>query len=305
MKRVVQAAEGGFEWIDVVEPSAAELNALAAEHGFHRMAVEDCLDPWHLPKYERFDDTTFIILRAIDPAAGPLAASVQELTRKVAVFVRPRLVVTVHRVPMSVVAQVEQRFGKEAAASPVTVLGALVNEALDSYGAPLEKAEDELVGYEEAVFTARRRPPPIVDLYVLKRRVNILRRLIWQTASIVHHLAPPGERTEPMYNDLRENAESYHFYAEHLLDAINSLLAIHVQLASQRTNDVMRVLTVFSAFFLPLTFIVGIWGMNFDSMPELRERWGYPAALVLMAGVALAVGWWFRRRGWLGRGDEP
>src|SRR5262249_23282054 len=101
---------------------------------------------------------------------------------------------------------------------------------------------------------------------------------------------------------VKENAESYYFFADQLVEEINNLLGIHVALSSHRTNEVMRILTVFSAFFLPLTFIVGIYGMNFDWMPELRHRLGYRAVVVAMAVVCGVIAVWFRRRGWLGRG---
>ena len=100
---------------------------------------------------------------------------------------------------------------------------------------------------------------------------------------------------------MQENAESYHFYADELVEDANTLLNVQLALASHRTSEVMRVLTVFSVFFLPLTFIVGVYGMNFEFMPELRESWGYPAVLAFMAVVTLAIYRWFRSRGWLGR----
>jgi magnesium transporter len=103
----------------------------------------------------------------------------------------------------------------------------------------------------------------------------------------------------PLYRDVQENAESSHFYADELLDDVNTLLNIQLALASHRTGEVMRVLTVFSVFFLPLTFIVGVYGMNFEYMPELRTRWGYPAVLAAMGIVTLTIFFWFRRRGWL------
>ena len=77
------------------------------------------------------------------------------------------------------------------------------------------------------------------------------------------------------------------------------MLQVQLSMSSKRTNEVMRILTVFSAFFLPLTFIVGIYGMNFRHMPELALRWGYPATLVGMAGLSLGIFVWFRRKGWL------
>jgi magnesium transporter len=115
----------------------------------------------------------------------------------------------------------------------------------------------------------------------------------------VQKLVPASEPTAPLYQDLRENAESMHFYADELVEDVNNLLSIQLALASHRTNEVVRVLTVFSVFFLPLTFIVGVYGMNFHYMPELRERWGYPAVLVGMGLVTLVIYLWFRRRGWL------
>ena len=89
-------------------------------------------------------------------------------------------------------------------------------------------------------------------------------------------MVPSGGKATALLRDVQENAESYHFYADELLDDANTLLNVQLALASHRTSEVMRVLTVFSVFFLPLTFIVGMYGMNFHYMPELRERWGYP-----------------------------
>jgi magnesium transporter len=84
-----------------------------------------------------------------------------------------------------------------------------------------------------------------------------------------------------------------------MLDDANTLLTIQLSLASHRTGEVMRVLTVFSVFFLPLTFVVGVYGMNFEFMPELHTRWGYPIVLAAMALVTLTIYLWFRRNGWL------
>jgi magnesium transporter len=116
---------------------------------------------------------------------------------------------------------------------------------------------------------------------------------------VVQRLVPASEPTAPLFQDLRENAESMYSYAEELIEDVNSLLSIQLALAQHRTSEVVRVLTVFSVFFLPLTFIVGIYGMNFDFMPELRQRWGYPGVMAGMALVTLTIYLWFRRRGWL------
>jgi len=305
-KTVLQESARPFAWIDVTGPDRDALHQVAERYGLHAMSVEDCLDPWHPPKFERFDDTTFVIVRAIDPEAGPRAVSVQELTRKVALFVRPEMVLSIHRVPMPVVSDVAQRAQTICASDQpaLAVLAGVINSTLDSYAPLLDQAESALDELEDALFSAQRRPPPLVELHLLKRRVTIMGRLIRQTNTVIQRLAPQGERALPIVHDLRENGESYHFYADHLLESINNLLGIHVALASQRTNEVMRVLTVFSAFFLPLTFIVGIYGMNFRHMPELEAPWAYPVVVLLMALISGAIAWWFRRRGWLGVGES-
>ena len=114
----------------------------------------------------------------------------------------------------------------------------------------------------------------------------------------------PAERAQPYFQDLRETAEGYHFWAEQLLEEAQNLLSVHLAMASHRNNEVMRVLTVFSAFFLPLTFLVGVYGMNFRYMPELERRWGYPMSLAAMALISFVIFFWFRRRGWLAGGSE-
>jgi magnesium transporter len=299
---VVETAQPPFRWVDVVAPEPGELEALAREFGFHPMSVEDCLDPWHLPKYEHFGETTFVILRVFDDRSSEGSANVQEMTRKIAVFFRPDLVVTIHRADLAIVAGVRERFrggnGGHCATTPL--VGALFNAALDSFEAPLERAEDTVDSFEVALLTERRRAPALAAIHLLKRRVNFIRRLFWQTNLALQKLVVPGDVASVVFHDVKENAEGYFFYADQLMEEINNLLGIHVALSSQRTNEVMRVLTVFSAFFLPLTFIVGVYGMNFAWMPELRSRWGYPAVMVVLAVVCLGIAAWFRRRGWLG-----
>jgi magnesium transporter len=293
-----------FTWIDVYEPTLEELLELARRYGLHETSVEDCLDPEHLPKHERIGETTFLILRVFDSQSSERSSNVQELTRKIALFLRHDLAITIHRVDLPLTQDLRRRFagqGAEATCSPLELLSGLVRGALASYEKPLNAAEESVDRFEETLFRPDAETPSLPRIHFLKRRVSLMKRMLWHTVGIIQRLTPTGERTQPVYQDLRENAESYHFWADELLEEVNNLLGIHVAMASHRTNEVMRVLTVFSAFFLPLTFIVGVYGMNFDWMPELRAPWGYPAAVGLMVTVSLAIFLWFRRRGWLRR----
>ncbi len=306
VRTVVQRTEPAFVWLDVVQPTAAELEDLASRYGLHPTSVQDCLDPEHLPKYERIGATTFIIIRAIDAAAGPRASSVQELTRKVAIFFGPNFLITIHRTPQPFLTALEQEY----AAVPEPPTGApesimpqllidLVNGAATTYDAPLEASENSIDEFESLVFEEQEGAAPLRAMYFERRRVGLMKRMLRHTLDVIQRLVPAGNHATPLYQDLRENVESMHVYADELLEDVNHLLNIQLALASHRTNEVVRVLTVFSVFFLPLTFIVGVYGMNFRFMPELGERWGYPAVWGLMIVVTAAIYFWFRRRGWL------
>jgi magnesium transporter len=290
----------GCRWVDVVGPTRAELHDLATEFSLPPSVVEDCLDPEHLPKYERFEGATFVILRARDLAAPDDASTVQELTRKVAVFQREGLVLTVHRIDLAEIGVIRDRFrAATGTATQHAILAALVLAALDSYEKPLDATQGVLDQFEEGVFDEDIPAPTLRDAFNLKRRVTLTRRIFWQTGVVLQKLSPPTERHDPLYQEMRETADAYLFWVEQLLDQVNQLLQMHLAMSSNKTNEVMRILTVFSAFFLPLTFIAGVYGMNFRHMPELAQRWGYPAVMLLMFGLCAGIFSWFRRRGWL------
>lgn len=304
MITTVLTGKSGFTWIDVVNPSREELDELAVTYSLHATAVNDCLDPEHLPKFERYGNISFIILRAFDEGAPADGETVQQLTRKVAVFYCDKFFITIHRKDQAFLAQLREQHIARAKTREVRlsyVLTDLMNAVAATYEKPLDEADATISQFEAALFDRHRMAPSLQRIHVLKRRVSLVKRMLWLTIGVVHKMAPPFERNAPLFQDVEENAQSYHFYADELLEEVNNLLSIHLAMASHRTNEVMRVLTVFSAFFLPLTFIVGIYGMNFDFMPELREHWGYPAVMLIMLGISMVIFIWFRRRGWLRR----
>ncbi len=310
VRTVMRRDEPAFVWLDAVQPTEEELAGIAQEYGLHPTSVSDCLDPEHLPKFEQFESYTFVILRAFDEQANPVCATVQEMTRKIAIFYGPSFLITIHRKEQPWLTALEAKFegsrqggqGKEG--RQAFILAQLVKGAVDTYLKPMEAIETRLDAFEEAVFAGREIQgrgfaAALREVHVLKRQVTLIKRLLWRTQDVVQRMTPPTGRAVTLFRDAQENVESLHFYADELLDDANTLLSVQLALASHRTGEVMRVLTVFSVFFLPLTFIVGIYGMNFEYMPELSHRWGYPGVILAMGMVTLAIYLWFRRRGWL------
>jgi len=314
IRTVVDQSDPRFTWLDVVDPTREELSELVGDYGLHPLAVNDCLDPEHLPKFEVFDHHSFVILRAVDADAPLTADTVQQLTRKLAVFAGPQFVITIHRKDQPWLtalmerglANVPLKHATKSEGIQVHLLAQLFNGALDTFQHPLEEVEHTLdrldtKAFEGTVQSGEAFRADLREIHRIKRRVTLCKRLLWRTVDVTQRMVPSGGKATALLRDVQENAESYHFYADELLDDANTLLSVQLALASHRTSEVMRVLTVFSVFFLPLTFIVGIYGMNFQFMPELRERWGYPAVMMLMAVVTLLIYRWFRRNGWLRR----
>jgi magnesium transporter len=312
IRAVLEESAAGFTWLDVVGPTPEELSEIAARYRLQPTSVQDSLDPEHLPKFERFDDYAFAIIRVYDEHSSRSCATVQELTRKIAIFYAPTFLITIHRVDQAWLTRLQERVVKElprlAAQGPdglqAKVITQLLNAAADTYSAPLEAVESRIDAFEESLFnradsSSRHLAATLHEIHLVKRQVTLVKRLLWRFLDVVQRMTPQSGGAGSLFRDVQENVESYHFYADELLDDANTLLSIQLSLATHRTSEVMRVLTVFSVFFLPLTFIVGVYGMNFRHMPELEARWGYPAILAAMGIVTLIIYLWFRRRGWL------
>ncbi|HMN70136.1 MAG TPA: CorA family divalent cation transporter, partial [Bdellovibrionales bacterium] len=143
--------------------------------------------------------------------------------------------------------------------------------------------------------------------YYLKRRVSVVRRMLRTTLEPINKVMANAEALlTPHFQNSKEMIDGLYFYCDEISESIAALMNLHISLASQktneasrRTNEVMRVLTIFSCFFLPINFIASIYGMNFEFMPETHWKYGYFASLGLMTLVVLVIFLWFRRRGWL------
>ena len=312
LQTVVRRADPAFVWEDVVDPSEDELHQLAQRYDLQPTSLNDCLDPEHLPKFEQFERYAFAIIRVFDERSTRSCTTVQELTRKVAIFYGPAFLLTVHRREQAWITALMEKVRHETQTKAkqgrdgllASLLTQLLNAALDTYQHPLELVEARIDAFEESVFSGGDTPKPsfraeLREIHVLKRQVTLIKRLLWRTVDVVQRMTPLSGPSVSQFRDVQENLESFHFYVDEMLDDANTLLTIQLSLASHRTGEVMRVLTVFSVFFLPLTFVVGVYGMNFEFMPELHTRWGYPIVLAAMALVTLTIYLWFRRNGWL------
>ncbi|MBI5490375.1 MAG: hypothetical protein HY905_23765 [Deltaproteobacteria bacterium] len=292
--------EGERVWLDVTAPTREELASLAKDYGLHPTQVADCLQPEHLPKYERTGDTTFVIVRAVDEGAPADADTAQALTHKVALFLGKNFLISIHRCELPFLTALRERYANPQQAIYLqVVLIETLQSAVETFQGPLDEAELRINAFEAAVLRDHRDVASWEGVFRAQTRLTLIKRLLWHTLNAAQKFVPYSSVNQPLCQDLRERVETFEFFADNLLDDLRNLLAIQLSLAAKTTNDVMRVLTVFSAFFMPLTFLVGVYGMNFRSMPELDWQWGYLAVWLCMIALSIGLWRWFRGKRWL------
>jgi magnesium transporter len=287
-------------WRDVTAPKPGELEALAREYRLHPTLVADCLQPLHLPKHEQIGDVTFLMVRAYDEDADDGDSSVEGMTRKVAVFLGNRFLITVHNKDPKFLEPIRIKYGDEMnEAYLLSVMLEVLLAAVETYHAPLERAEAEVHAFESAILTDKRDAAHFGALFRTQARLTVIKRMLWHTLNAVQKFVPRSEKKLPLCQDLRERIESLLFFNETLLEDLRNLLAVQLSLSANDTNDVMRTLAIFSVFFMPLTFIVGVYGMNFTYIPELQWNHGYAGVWIAMGVVSLLIWQWFRRKRWI------
>ena len=298
---LAQDAPGSWLWLDF-EGHDAELERRLLEMGFHPLAVEDTLTLQHQPKVEDYGSHLFVIVRGIDfnRQDGRLD------TLKLAAFLDERRLVTSHRAPLRSVEAVRQRLvaaGVAAFAGPLQLYHAICDQLVDLYFPIVDEAEDEIESLEDAVFASPQQAQ-LQGILDLRRRLATLRRVMLPHRQVFNHLANAQTRfvdagSALFFRDIYDNVLRLADAIDQQRDQLANVKDTYLSVVSQRTNEVMKVLTLFSAILLPVTFIAGIYGMNFEHMPELGTRFGYFAVLGLMAVVAGSLLAWFRHKGWL------
>ncbi|MHA4845393.1 magnesium transporter CorA family protein [Flavitalea antarctica] len=299
IKSYTTDSESGFEWIDLVSPDRAEVQQVAGRFGLHEASVEDALQPDHLPKFEKLRTYSFVIMRIYSVYRESQADTVQELTDKLAIFFSEKFIVTVHKHEWKDLEAVNEEFLRTGdCKNAFHLFNEIVRYGLLTFDEPGAKLNRTIDYLEEKVFLKNKNAPLLKSMYFLKRKVDVIRRVLLLSNDIIDHIDPPGTSDE-YTRDIRDLYVKQQSIFDSLAENTNHLVGIYFNISSQRTNETIRVLTIFSVFFMPLTFIVGIYGMNFEFMPELRQKWGYPGVMVLMLVIVLAIYTWFKRKNWL------
>ncbi len=300
MIKQIPLPEKKFSWFDVTAPDDQDISKLSTDFDLPFLLVQDCLKPEHLPKYEETEEGFhFLMMRAFDKDSTDVATTVQELTRKVALFISPERVVSIHRVELPSLTRVMNKCEKpDPFPKNIQMLvHQLVLDTIRTYEEPIDRLQDQYDFFESEVLT-KKCDMGMVKVYHFRRQLFVLKRILKQTNDGLYRFREFWDKHHSMLQDLRENLDQLYFQLDEISDNFEHLLELQILMNDQKANDVMRTLTVFSTVLLPLNFIASFYGMNFTHLPGLSSPHALAGISALMVGVWILCLLYFRYRGW-------
>jgi magnesium transporter len=303
MEAALKQADG-LLWVSLEAPSEEEaLSILNTLFHFHPLAIEDCLNTgYQTPKVDDFGSYIFIILHAINSQAGVNVLETHELN----MFLGGNYLVTlVQEQNLEPLNNTWNRLDRDERllenGSDFLSYG-IMDEVVDDYMPLLDRLDDELDMLEDSVLE-KPTPRQLERLLEIKHSLIYLRRVLSPQREVINRLSRDefhmiDSQSRIYYRDVYDHLVRYQDLIETLRDIVGGALDIYLNSTSLRMNEIMKALTVVSTIFLPLSFVAGVYGMNFDFMPELHSRLGYPLVWVIFIAIAGGMLLFFKRRGW-------
>ena len=289
-------------WIDIAGLHDVELIRDTGEKfDIHPLVMEDILNTEQRPKVQDLDDYLFVVMRMIRPSGDSFQSE------QVTFILKDQCLITFQEqrgdVFESIRERIRSRTGRIRTSRADYLLYALLDAIVDAYFPYLESLSESLDESEEQI-TKSSDLVPLTDLHAKKRELIAIRNIVWPARDVVNTLARADSRvivesTNLYLRDVYDHLIQIIETVESLRDVVSGLVELYLSASGHRMNEVMKVLTIIATIFIPLTFIAGVYGMNFAHMPELAYRWAYPAALGVMAVVAIVMVVFFKRRKWL------
>lgn len=296
----------GLLWVDIAETTEDDGRFLEETFRFHHLALEDCVSPLvHSPKIDDFGDYLFIVIHGINYA---VASEIVE-TAELAIFLGQHFVVSNHNFPLFSVDAVRQRVeddGRPMRRGADFLVHALSDLLIDNVLPTVDKTT-EIVGEIEEETIRNPQPEVLEAILKLKRSTLRIHRVMAPQREVFNRLSR-GEfplirsETQIFYRDIYDHVVRIEDLNQTIGDRADNALATYLSSVANRQNETMRTLAIVATVFMPLTLLAGIYGMNFENMPELNWEWGYFGVLGLMITTVAITVWHFWSRGWIGWG---
>lgn len=296
------ARPGCFVWVALKDATPDELEMVRAEFDLHELAVEDARHGHQRPKIEEYGDTVFAVVHTVELSAG------QDLqVGEVDVFAGPNFVISIRNRSMHALGQVRERAEREPHLlkhGSGFVLYALIDAIVDEYFPVIDTLEAELEDIEEQIFAPGTGRANVQRLYALKRRITVVKHAVAPLLESVSHLTVGRvpqvcADTRDYFRDVVDHLARINALLDGLRDTIGTAIQVNLSMVTIEEAETAKRLAAWAGIFALATVFAGIWGMNFEVMPELKWLWGYPAALVTMALSCGVLYRYFRKVGWL------
>lgn len=292
---------GCFVWVALRDATDAELRQMQHEFGLHELAVEDARHGHQRPKIEEYGETLFVVLQLLEQDKGEIRIG------EVAIFVGRNFVLSVRNRSQQGFLGVRERCEREPELlrhGAGFVFYALMDAVVDRYFPLLDSVETELDDIESQIFERGSARLNIERLYALKRRGTVLRHAVaplLEVAGKLHGGRVPAvcATTQEYFRDVHDHLARINAAIDAIRETIGTAIQVNLSLVTIEESETTKRLAAWAAIFAVSTALAGIWGMNFEQMPELKWAWGYPMALALIASAAGILFWRFKRSGWL------
>ncbi len=294
------AKKGGVSWINVDGlHDTAMIERIGKEFRLHALLLEDVLNTQQRPKFEDYGEYRFIVLKMLN-----LLGEIIE-PEQLSLVLLPNAVLTFQERPGDSFDTVRDRIrngkGRIRTMGADYLAYAILDRVVDDYFVIGDRVGEEIETLEQDL-VQRPEPESLKKIHRVRRVLILLRKSIWPVREIVGNFLKGDPLIHgdslPYYRDLHDHAFQVIDLIEAFRDVTGGLLDLYLSMISFRTNEIMKVLTIIATIFIPLTFIAGVYGMNFDYMPELRSPWGYPAIWAVMIAIGGGMLGWFKKRGW-------
>jgi len=308
------ADETNLVWVDLRGDSEAEVDIAKDVLGnifkFHYLTIEDCLETRNQPKIEGFPDYIYFIVHGVKPDE---TTSTNFVTKELDGYLGKNYVITFHVEKFQSVKNVKAQIRTSTFAcqrGPAYLLHQILDRLVDLYMPVVDDFDNTISGLEERVFVMKKSSNKVLaEIMDLRRSVARLKRISSRQLEVMYRMShgefpqiPPA--VLPFFRDVHDHLLRISDLAESYRDLVGGLFEIHFAVVSNKTNDIMKTLAVLSAIILPLSLIAGIYGMNFENMPELKSENGYWLTLGAMALITVVLLWYFWRRGWIFQREE-
>lgn len=290
-----------FVWVALRDATDEELRQMQQEFDLHELAVEDARHGHQRPKIEEYGDTLFVVMKLPEMRNGELESG------EVAIFVGPNFVLSVRNRSQQGFLGVRERCEREPdhlRQGAGFVLYALMDAVVDRYFPILDSLETDLELIEDQIFERGAAKSNIQRLYDLKRRASVLRHVVaplLEVAGKLHGGRVPEvcARSQEYFRDVHDHLARINGAIDSIRDTIATAIQVNLSMVTIDESETTKRLAAWAAIFAVSTALAGIWGMNFEHMPELKWRFGYPLALCAIVSAAGILFWRFRRAGWL------